>query len=344
MSRKLAQKHPLTTQRKATIKLLVPASRGPHEALAIMLPSSVRPLPAGHPFLVADDGSLTLPDAPARLKRRDFDCDDAYEQAVTRRKQESAERRKWQEWLRDQQRDRGGRARPSEDAKKLTPDAKRVKIEVNAKARRERAQEKYEVHEERRREQLEAKHEVVRSQIAGKKATEDTARAAERAAFDAQCAARVAEREQREAAQAAQAAQREESVPHAAKPAPRWWTQMGRTQDDWELSLEQLKREREEHVAAKANAAAHGEVDCVRCGRLFERRRLSDVRCDVCARSPLPRSDQNAAPEATSDHESDADAPLYADVDPIDRSEGAYFSGGLVFRDETEREASLTLD
>ena len=44
---------------------------------------------------------------------------------------------------------------------------------------------------ERRREQLEAKHEVVRSQIAGKKAAEDAARAVERAAFDAQCAVRV---------------------------------------------------------------------------------------------------------------------------------------------------------
>ena len=118
---------------------------------------------------------------------------------------------------------------------------------------------------------------------------------------------------------------------------------MGRTQDDWELSLEQLKREREECAAAKANAASLGDVDCVRCGRLFERRRLSDVRCDVCTRSLPPRSIQPFASEPASDHESDscADAPMYADVDPIDRSEGAYFSGELVFRDEAEREALL---
>ena len=83
----------------------------------------------------------------------------------------------------------------------------------------------------------------------------------------------------------------------------------------------------------------------MRCSRLFQRRSISHVRCDMCTQLPThcSTSEQPTASEPVSDHDSDscADAPMYADVDPIDRSEGAYLSGGLVFRDEAEREAFL---
>ena len=65
---------------------------------------------------------------------------------------------------------------------------------------------------------------------------------------------------------------------------------------------------------------------------------------------PAPQSEPEAEPHSepqpellpVTDHDSDScmSAMDYTDVDPIDRSEGVYFSS-LVYSDEAEREAFL---
>lgn len=309
-----------------------------------------RVLPEGHPFVIKTDGSLAMPEAPPRLKRNNFQSDELFQAATAQRELESRERRKWSEWLRDQRRDRTGRARPSEDARRLTPVAKRAKSEANKAARDERSKERRTVYEADRRARIEAREAPRRAARVEMWARITARQTDERAAFLAKAATRVTERAEREAA----AAVREKDAapfPKFYQPAPKWWTEAGKSQQFWCQSLDQL---RDERVAAQANAASGIHVDCVRCGQLFQRSSSDDIRCPTCRMDlaeldrepvPEPESEPEPEPEPSSDHESDDDPFAsavhdYPCYDPIDRTEGAYFSS-LVYRDEAEREAFL---
>ena len=135
-----------------------------------------------------------MPEAPPRLKRNDFQSDELFQAATAQRELESRERRKWSEWLRDQRRDRTGRARPSEDARRLTPVAKRAKSEANKAARDERSKERRTVYEADRRARIEAREAPRRAARVEMWARITARQTDERAAFLAKAATRVTER------------------------------------------------------------------------------------------------------------------------------------------------------
>ena len=190
--------------------------------------SSAPPLAAvGHPHGTTADANClhALPDAPPpRLKRIDFDTDEAFQQSVAHRKQKMAERRKGQERLRDQKRDRSGRARPSEVARKLTPEAAQEKSVERKAAREARAKASRKAKRER---QIAHQREIYAERMAPIMAQQ----AEERAAFMAAAAARVQERKEQKAAAALRAA---DAAPYPSlHGAPKWWTKTGRSHVSW---------------------------------------------------------------------------------------------------------------
>ena len=295
---------------------------------------------------VERDGMLTVPDAPPRPKRADYASLEAFDEAVAERGTLMAERRKLQKRLHDKGRDRTGRARPSEEAKKLTPEAKRVKSAANKSARGQRRKVKVEAAMARRGAEIAARWAII-----------DAKQRAEREAFLAQAAARVKEQEERAAARAALDADAA-PFPRLYRPAPQWFTDTGSDQYEWCRRQDRRRKEAaERYTARRANAATApgAHVDCVRCGQLFQRSGPDDIRCTACRAPPEPQPQLQPQPEPQPEsqqepeqpetgHESDTSLPAgfvdYADVDPIDRTEGAYFST-LAYRDEAEREAFL---
>ena len=267
-----------------------------------------------------EDGKLAVPDPPPRIKYGDYETDEAFKEAAVRRDAFMKERRKLQQWLHDQGRDRRDRARPSEEAAKLTPEAKRAKSEANTAARQERAKAQRPVHEARRQAKIEARR---RAEPAKPNLIAEFM-AAERAAAEAAAEERVKEREAREAAAAERLADAA-PYPKFYQPPPKWWTDMGKSQELWFQSLDDLKLRREERVAAKANAAAGEHVDCVRCGTLFCRRSPDEVRCVVCS-TPAPVLVQAAASPLSSHSSSRSSSPLLAEPSACKRRVCAFCS------------------
>ena len=256
------------------------------------------------------DGSLAVPDPPPRVKRSEYESDMAFDAATARRDAFMKERRRLQQWLHDQGRDRRGRARPSEEAAKLTPEAKRAKSEANTAARQERAQARRPVYEANRQ----AKIDASRRAEPPKPNPIAVFMAAERAAAEAEAAERIKQREEREAAAAARAADAA-PFPKFYQPPPKWWTDLGKSQKLWFQSLDDLKLRREERVAARANAAARDHVDCVRCGTLFHRTSTGDIRCAVCSAPALVKPfAASSCSHSSSRSSSRSSSPAHASV------------------------------
>lgn len=139
--------------------------------------------------MMVSDPEVGVPDKPPPrpIMTNDYPTQAAYEQAVAEHKQLMALRRKAQDKLHQ----RAGRARPSEEARKLTPEERQTKSAANKAARDERSRKKQPMYEQHRRDKREAALEVIRAAVQQKRVSQAAAAAEERAAFDAECAERA---------------------------------------------------------------------------------------------------------------------------------------------------------
>ena len=208
-----------------------------------------------------------------------FETIEAYDEAMAEHRVYMAQRRKAQERLRDQQRDRSGRARPCEERAKRKRARRKAKLDAKlAPVRELRRLESKRRKVEKQREERQAGSALLSAKRAEGWARIVASQQAERAAFEAQCAERL---KARAACDQAAAAQAQCALPvqldcAVAKPAPRWWTAC---QEEW---VQHLQLCIEARTAAKANSASASHVDCVRCGELFVRSSAHGVCCPVC--------------------------------------------------------------